>query len=91
MLLYTIARLAYKQAVEALLLMYLNVFVRLAGTRLGSAIEVCKCTLWNCLQMARRLYDSLMFSRTDKCLLWLPEQLAMWLLGPEGQECLSDA
>jgi len=53
MLLYIMARLVYKQAGEALLLMYLNVFVRLAGTRLRSAIKVCKCTLWNCLQTAR--------------------------------------
>ena len=53
MLLYTIARIAYKQAGKALLLMYLNVFVRLAGTRLRSTVKVCKCTLWNCLQTAR--------------------------------------
>lgn len=40
------------------MLMYLNVFVRLAGTRLRSAIEVCKSTLWGCLQTARQLFDS---------------------------------
>ena len=61
-LLYIIAKIAIKQSGEALLLMYLNVFVRLAGTRLGSAIEVCKSTLWNCLQTARHLYDAWMFS-----------------------------